>query len=197
MAASPATWKVLGQQVMVGQMTLTLGENGEPHRPFFADPWDGYEHARRRLLNHITDNGIADVVVLTGDVHSSFVNDCTIDHQLGYDPATGDGAACVEFVTPGITSPGLSFDEGTLSLILSRNPHMRWVEVLKKGYLIIDIDAERLQGDYFHFTAAQVGSPDFTGSEYASSWMVETGVPHAVETAGPAPEIEDAAPLAP
>lgn len=197
LSESTAQWKLLAQQVMVGHMILTPGEDGEPHRPFFADPWDGYEHARRRLLNHISDNDIADVVVLTGDVHSSFVNDCTIDPLLGYDSATGDGSVCVEFVTPGITSPGLSFDDGTLSLILSRNPHMQWVEVLKKGYLVIDVDADRLQGDYFHFTAAQVGSPNFTGSEYASSWMVESGVPHAVEAAGPAPEIADAAPLAP
>ena len=90
-----------------------------------------------------------------------------------------------------------AFDEGTLSLIQSRNPQMRWVEVLKKGYLIIDVDAARIHGDFFHFSAAQVGNPDYTGSSFATAWMVASGVPNMVETDGPLDGIADAPPLAP
>ena len=48
-----------------------------------------------------------DVVVLTGDIHSSWAMDLTempYDAAM-YDPATGEGSLAVEFVTPAITSP--------------------------------------------------------------------------------------------
>ncbi|MCA9687132.1 MAG: alkaline phosphatase D family protein, partial [Myxococcales bacterium] len=101
LSTSTAQWKLLAQQVMVGQMIITPGENGEPNRPFFSDPWDGYDAPRRRLLAHIKDNGIPDVVVLTGDVHSSFANELVPDPYVDYDPDTGAGSIAVEFVTPG------------------------------------------------------------------------------------------------
>ncbi|WP_204281223.1 alkaline phosphatase D family protein, partial [Proteus mirabilis] len=37
----------------------------------WLDSWDGYAATRDRLLGHIRDHGIDNVVVLTGDVHSS------------------------------------------------------------------------------------------------------------------------------
>jgi len=195
--ASTAQWKLLAQQVLMGQMILTPGEEGEPNRPFFSDPWDGYEDARLRFLAHVSDSGLENLIVLTGDVHSSFVNELTPDPYSGYDPETGAGSVAVEFVTPGVTSPGLSFDESTVALVRDRNPHIRWIEVLKKGYMIIDVDTTRIQGDFFHFSAPQVGSPDFTGSSFAAGWYVDSGIPVAREAAGPAPEIPDAPPLAP
>src|SRR5690606_34923935 len=101
LSSSTAQWKLIAQQVMVGQLVLAAGQDGEPNRPFFTDSWDGYESARRRLLGYIRDNAISDVVVLTGDVHSSFVNELTEDPLVGYDPQTGAGSVAVEFVTPG------------------------------------------------------------------------------------------------
>ncbi|MCA9696570.1 MAG: alkaline phosphatase D family protein, partial [Myxococcales bacterium] len=194
---STAQWKLLAQQVMVGQIIFVPGENGEPNKPFITDPWDGYDAARRRLLGHIKDNGIRDVVVLTGDIHSSFVNELVPNPYIDYDSDTGTGAIAVEFVTPGITSPGLSLDQATIDLLLSRNPQMRWLDVLKKGYLVIDVDTQRIHGDYFHYTAAQVGNPEFTGSSFAAAWAVTSGTPRMNEVSGPIDGIADAPPLAP
>src|SRR5690606_8399343 len=103
----------------------------------------------------------------------------------------------VEFVTPGVTSPGLGFDEATLSLFRMNNPHWRWTEVLRKGYMTIDVTAERVQADFWLFSGAQVGNPEFTGSSYAASWAVEAGTTVLVEMDAAAPETPDPPPLAP
>jgi alkaline phosphatase D len=197
LSTSSAQWKVLVQQVMLGQTILSAGQNGEPNRPLFSDPWDGYDAARRRLYAHLRDEGIADVVVVTGDVHSSFANELTDNPLDGYDPATGEGSVAVEFVTPGVTSPGLGYDDATLSTLQMVNPHWRWVEVLRKGYMTLDIRADRVQADWWLFTGAQVGSDSFTGSSYGASWAVASGATRVEEAAGPVPDRPDAPPLAP
>src|SRR5690606_25000572 len=70
LSASTSTWILLAQQVMFGQTVLQAGQDGAPHRPLFSDPWDGYDGARRRIYDYLRDNGITNLVVLTGDVHS-------------------------------------------------------------------------------------------------------------------------------
>jgi alkaline phosphatase D len=92
--------------------------------------------------------------VLTGDIHSSWAMDLTespYDAAM-YDPATGEGSLAVEFVTPAVTSPGFPRGLGaTLATNLKRaNPHMRFVELESRGYLIVDLDADKARGSWFH-----------------------------------------------
>ncbi len=95
-----AQWRVLGQQVMMAQ----LGSNP---LAFNMDQWDGYYANRSRLFNHIKSNSIDNLVVLTGDIHSSWANDLAEYPLLpwAYDRDTGEGALGVEFVVSGISSP--------------------------------------------------------------------------------------------
>jgi alkaline phosphatase D len=197
--SSTASWVLLLQQVMFGQTIITPGEMGEPNRPFFTDPWDGYDGARRRIYTHLRDSNIDNVVVLTGDVHSSFACELTEDplDAAGYDPATGEGSVAVEFVTPSVTSPGLGFDDATLALFQSKNPHWRWTDVQKKGYVVLDLRAERVQADWWLFTGGQVVSPTFSGSSYGASWTVQAGSTVLVEAEAPAPDKPNPPPLAP
>jgi alkaline phosphatase D len=195
--SSTAQWKLLAQQCMVGQLIIMAGQNGEPNRPFFGDAWDGYEAARRRLLGHLRDNAIDNVVVLTGDVHSSFANELTEDPLVGYDPDTGEGAVAVEFVTPSVTSPGLGFDEGTLAILAPINPHTRFIETLRLGYTTLDVTPERIHVDFWWFGGAQIASPDYTGSTHAAAWQVQSGAPRLSEADGPAPDKANAPELAP
>ncbi|KAJ1538299.1 hypothetical protein HK405_013945, partial [Cladochytrium tenue] len=58
-AARGAAWRVLGNQVVFAPLDrwgLRLN----------ADAWDGYPANRRRVLEHVRDRGLQDVVVLTG-----------------------------------------------------------------------------------------------------------------------------------
>ncbi len=46
---------------------------------FNVDAWDGYQVARDRLMTFLADNSIANPVVLTGDIHSSWAADLKSD----------------------------------------------------------------------------------------------------------------------
>lgn len=151
--ASTARWKILGQQVVMHQwnlvgLPLDLGGGQQLN----GDAWDGYQAERAELFAHLADNGIANVVVLSGDVHSSWAADLTPDpvNPLAYNPLTGEGSLGVEFVGTSVTSPfAIDIPEGQQALLLT-NPHLRYTDWDRKGYLLLDLDASRAQGEYWY-----------------------------------------------
>jgi alkaline phosphatase D len=175
LASSTAQWKLIGQQILMGQIIVTPGEDGAPNRPFVTDSWDGYEAARQRLYAHIVDQGLSDIVILTGDIHTSWANELTpnpVDPAV-YDPSNGDGSVAVEFVTPGITSPGLPIGQATIDLLLGINQHVKWVELEHRGYMTLDVRPERVHCDWWHLAADDAASPNPTMPAHAAAWMVE------------------------
>ena len=199
LSTSTSQWKLLAQQIMMGQVIITPGQDGAPNRPFITDPWDGYEYARRTVYQHLADNDIRDVVVLTGDIHTSWAHELTInpvDPAL-YDPETGAGAVAVEFVTPGITSPGLPVDQATINLLLANNPHIKWVNFTERGYMTIDVKPERIHCDWWHISPNEVESPDPSAPSHAQAFQVESRAPKLIEASGPAAEKADPPELAP
>ncbi len=150
---STAQWKVLVNQVMFAPLEI-FGI------PVNADAWDGYSAERQRLIDTIKLNGLQNFVVLTGDFHTAWSNNI---------PAPG-GNAGVEFVTTSVTSPGL--DIGGEFLVQLFNPHVKYVNLSEHGYLLMDFDATRAQGD--HVFVNTLFSPDPSAS-VASSWKVNSG----------------------
>lgn len=155
---STAQWKVLAQQVMVAPLLafgLTLN----------TDQWDGYTYERKRLFDFINNNDINNVVVLTGDIHTFWANDLPFG-KTKYDGKTGSGSAGVEFVTSSVSSPGLPFAISP-AIINALNPHIKDCQLDRKGFIILDLNKERAQGDYFYIGA--VNKPDNT-VKYRISW---------------------------
>jgi alkaline phosphatase D len=135
LAQSTARWKLIGQQVVfsefnVGWAAAITGDSYAATESIFLDIWDGYPAERSQIVDYLETNGIDDVVLLTGDFHSSFaydVADPPVTVQLdtlpdgteipyylpisSYDPVTGTGSRAVEFATPSVTSA--NFDENT------------------------------------------------------------------------------------
>lgn len=133
LSQSQARWKVVGQQVIFAEFHVGWAGLGTPDgyhttESIFLDIWDGYPAERSELIDFIETNEIDNVVMLTGDFHSTFAFDVpTRPHDLlltdipgvgitpfynlssEYDPTTGDGSVLVEFATPSITSA--NFDE--------------------------------------------------------------------------------------
>jgi alkaline phosphatase D len=74
--------------------------------PFFqkfvlnADQWDGYNAERKALTKHLADNGIRNVVALTGDIHAFYAG--TVHDN--YDAAGGGTPVMVDLVTAGVSS---------------------------------------------------------------------------------------------
>lgn len=198
-----ATWKVLGQQVMFGPLKATplpdiglpLGALGELPVPILAggegvsdvyinpDQWDGYQAERRAILDHLIRFSIDNTVVLTGDIHSSWVMDLPRDPDnfLDYNPLTGAGSLGVEFVATSVTSsgfevvPGLTQLPQLLMAIRAGNPHMQYIEGTRRGYLVMDITAEDATGEYWYVsTVAEPGGMQ----ELAASYSVDAGANH-------------------
>jgi len=148
--AQGVRWRVLGQQVMMAQLSADRGAS-----PINVDQWDGYAPARARLFEHLIDHDIRNTVVLTGDIHSSWGNDLTTNpyDSTVYDPITGRGSRGVELVTPAVTSPGIeppAEAAQTAALLRAVNPHMKYVELNKRGYVVVDIDRDRVHSEWYH-----------------------------------------------
>ena len=76
MLKSDATWKLWGSEVTFMRLRVpALDKPGQPDispRVVSADAWDGYSLERKELMAHLKANNIQNVVVLSGDIHSSW-----------------------------------------------------------------------------------------------------------------------------
>ena len=169
-------WRILGQQLMFGQL---LGDDG---LLLNLDQWDGYPNSRKQILDQLEAERINNMVVLTGDIHTAWALDIARDPMgEGYDPASGRGSLAVELVTTSVTSPGPKGEPAALrereATIVETRPHMKYVNLREHGYLLLDIDAERTLGEYwFVDQLLERGGSEHLGAAYLS----ESGANHLV-----------------
>ncbi|KAL6748392.1 PhoD-like phosphatase-domain-containing protein [Haematococcus lacustris] len=147
------TWKVLGQQIVFAPAWRFT--NGAIN----TDGWDGYAAERERILDTIEQHAIDNVVVLTGDVHSSFAMDVPReqfkayepDTGAGYDPATGRGSLAVEMVCNSVTSlsaNGPCNAVGFDNLFRTQNRNVKYVQSLYKGFLHLELNKVEAAGTW-------------------------------------------------
>lgn len=140
-------WKLIGQQVVFGPTNLSEGsELNVTH-----DDWQGYPAARTRMVELIAATAPRRTVILTGDIHSSWALETALDpFAPDHDPARDNVA--VEFVCPGVTSPGFASEilaEGLHEQLLRVNPHLKFVNMWQRGYFLLTVDAEQVQADWY------------------------------------------------
>jgi len=169
---SEAKWKIIGQQVIFSELNIGWANPLDRLKTenYLLDIWDGYPVERLKIINHFEKEKLENVVFLTGDFHSSFGFEVTanpMDSTI-YNPETSQGAVAVEFVTPSISSS--NFDEAT-SKYRSRkleecmnkpcggfpffwnknpNPHIKYVDLDRNGYIILDVTAEQVQANFYY-----------------------------------------------
>ncbi len=202
---STAKWKVLAQGVMFAQLKLqaqTIAEGGGLYAN--ADQWDGYQPARDRVYQVLKGDGshpaVGNVVVISGDAHSSWAADLTQDPSNpdvangGYDPSTGAGSHGVEFVGTSVTSPMILNTGGLAeSLLRSINPHFKYIDLSRRGYLLIDADATRVVGEWW-FVDTVISRTG--GQSFATAFQVLDGGQHLIQAAQTASRVNPPA-LAP
>jgi alkaline phosphatase D len=136
LAESPSRWNFLAQQTPMAQFDQKPG----PGRVAWTDGWDGYPHARKRLLDFVASRRIANPVVLGGDVHSFNVNDLKTNFD---DPRSAVVAS--EFVGTSVTSQAWAQDR--LNTFLPENPHMKLIDSRYRGYVRINLRPGELRAD--------------------------------------------------
>lgn len=158
-------WKIICNQVMMAPLQI-FGQAVN------ADQWDGYNSDRNRFLNYITSNNLKNNVVLTGDIHTAWVNNI---------PNSSNSAA--EFVVTSVTSPGLDFLNGLGGLISTFNPHVKYVNLAEHGYLILTVDQQKTQGDFVFVEIESIDSSSSNGP----SWQVNNNNMNMVQSSARVP----------
>lgn len=162
--ASHARWNVLAQQVLMG-----IVDRDEDK--FSMDQWPGAIFERTALVEFMADRKISNPVVLTGDIHSNWVNDLRVDdHQLEL-PIVG-----TEFAATSISSGGKgSKTPPDLEKLLSRNGGVRFHN-RERGYVRCTVTPEKWTSDFV--TVDDITKP---GSAIVTraSFTVEAGAPGA------------------
>ncbi|MFG2756311.1 alkaline phosphatase D family protein [Streptomyces wuyuanensis] len=180
LASSDATWKLVGTSVMISPVAFgsvpahLLGPIAEllglPKEGLAVnvDQWDGYTDDRKELLKHLTDRGIKNTVFLTGDIHMAWANDVPVKaatYPLSQSAAT-------EFVVTSVSSDNLDdilrVAPGTVSLVAATavkaaNRHVKWLDMDRHGYGVLDVTAERSQMDFYILS-------DKTRQDATASW---------------------------
>jgi len=172
LASSTARWRLLGSQVMLAPAPLVAGRLLAPGQ------WDGYPQERDRLYDLLAAAG-GNAAVLSGDIHSSWANDLPV------------GA---EFVCPSVSSPAFAdilVPGGRLGVAASermfrwQNHHIRMVELAHHGYVVVDVNPERIQADWWHLGSVRDPSPT---ESFAGGWQLHWDRPGLVPSDGPVPD---------
>ena len=142
LATRASTWQLIGQQLMFGQLTYA------DRRVRNLDQWDAYPASRKQVLDAIARAGGRNVIILTGDLHTSWAL------EVCADPFTNPDPVAVELITPSVTSNGRATTARDAARreqrLLEGMPHLKFVDLWHRGYLDIAIDADACQARW-HF----------------------------------------------
>ncbi|MDK1476487.1 alkaline phosphatase D family protein [Streptomyces sp. 549] len=130
---APDTWHCWANSIMLSQL------RGRPGGPFmFTDQWDGFLNERREVLGRVHDAGLEDLVVVTGDWHSAFVDDVRVDFDDPDSPVLG-----TEFTAHSVSSSAYSptWNAANGPLMGRANPHLQYFEGNRYGYDVHEVTA--------------------------------------------------------
>lgn len=160
---SIAQWNVLAQQVMMAK----IDRDGGPEKRFSVDQWPGYDKSRKALMSFLGNEKISNPIVLTGDIHSNWVNDLKVD----YERPEGKTVA-TEFVGTSITSGGDgSFMPDKYTDLMRQNACLKF-HSRERGYVKCTVTPDEWQSDYQAVAyVSKRGAPLIT----RASFIVENG----------------------
>jgi alkaline phosphatase D len=139
------------------------------------DQWDGYPQERREVLQAIGELEVANVVVLSGDVHVGLAA------ELAEDPTMPPVA--VEFVNTSLTSQNLddkmdwqprSESIALETAYLDGMRHIRYVDFDSHGYSIVNVDRDQVRFEWWTVEGLAERAP---GHALAASMTVRHGEP--------------------
>lgn len=149
-------WNIIGNQVPFGTLNTEGGESPDK----YMDGWDGYPAERERLLNDIRDLDIGNLVIMTGDYHSSFA----MENDLNGTRSADDNLA-VEFVVPSINSANydeyMSVDSAQAAgrAYLRNNPHMKHADMIRHGYVRLSLSSDEAKAAFVYCASPKASNP--------------------------------------
>ena len=158
-------WRLLASQVVVAPIHLLAMPGGRDRLGasgggLVVNPgqWDGYPDERDRLLR-LLGASPTPTVVLSGDLHSSWLSDLR---------AADGRTVATELTAPAVSAPAFARKlappvPGARRLleaaIRSQNSHIRWVDTAHHGYLVLDVTPDRLEAEWWHVAQVDRRTP--------------------------------------
>lgn len=169
--SSTAKWLVLGNSVMFSPMTL-LGLRNNPQTcaiadflagrtsdglPINGDQWDGYAKERNRLME-VLDGISAQVLFVTGDVHSEWAHSVRLNGR-----EIGAELVCSSISAPNVDEQLKLPVDNALSVLAEgvlrhENPGVQHVDLDAHGYALAEIYPDRV--DMSWMRVSDLNSPD-------------------------------------
>ena len=168
LAASRARWNVLAQQLLMAELDRKAG----PGEAFWSDGWDGYPAARERLLAFLGEARVPNPIVIGGDIHSFWATELRARFRDPRSPVVA-----TEFVGTSISSAGVPYE--AFAEALRENPHIRYFESRRRGYVRCEVTPERWRTD---FRAVESVRDPVSPVSTLASFTVESGRPGVVAT---------------
>jgi alkaline phosphatase D len=165
---SSARWNIIAQQTIFAQFDFDPRPGIEV---FNVDQWDGYVAGRKRLLNFLEQRKPSNPVVITGDIHSSWVFDLKADFNNPLSATVG-----TEFVCTSISSDFPSQFIAPVQAAVGANPHTKFFDGANRGYVRCKLTRNNWQSDYR--VVSSILDQNATVSTLAS-FVVENGQPGA------------------
>ncbi len=168
LAESKARWTVLANNVMMAR----LDHDGPDGSTLWHDAWDGFPAARNRITRHFVDADVRNPVMITGDWHSTFVNDILRNFDRPDSPTVA-----TEFVGTSISTNGDAEVYGPYyGPMIKYNPHIKFFDGDRRGYVRCRITRDQWRSDLRMVdTVSRPHSPAYT----FASFVVEDGRPGA------------------
>jgi alkaline phosphatase D len=137
---SQGTWNVLAQQVMMGMVGFA---SDDQTLLYSMDQWPGYAAERSQLMQFMADRRIANPVVLTGDIHSNWINELRVD-----DRRPEQEVVATEFVGTSITSGGNGVAKPSRhDALLADNPGLKFHNA-ERGYVCCTVTQSDWTSEY-------------------------------------------------
>jgi alkaline phosphatase D len=144
---SSALWKVWGNEVFQAPLRLT-----QTRRSVYIilDAWDGYISERTYLTRQFKQAGVRNLVVLTGDLHTSLASYLKLNYTIDPFHLLQSNMVGVEFMTPSVTSANLRELFGNIGVTVDvsevvvriTNPHIRFFNGELWGYSTVEFNEE-------------------------------------------------------
>jgi alkaline phosphatase D len=145
-------------------------QNDNSHADIYSmDQWPAYAHERMELMRFIAERKISNPIVITGDIHSNWVNELRVDDRKHDAPVVA-----TEFIGTSITSGGDGVDKpGGTERLMRHNPGIKFHNA-ERGYVACTVTPKTWQSDYL--TVSRVSVQNAAVNKRAS-FAVEAGNP--------------------
>lgn len=132
-------WQTIAHQVGLTNLAMLHSEEQGPVQS--SDKWSGYVAARERLLDHIEDSGLNNLVTVCGDAHRHYTSDLMSSKTDGK-------VLSSEFLATSVTSgsDGLGQSDDFHRTSMELNPHLKAM-IDRRGYVLCDVTPDHWLGE--------------------------------------------------